>query len=65
MEIQGEKSPIHDPDKVDSYYRGGIRWIEVANEIVRSAVAVRAVCQALAVSVGSSHPERVWNCEEV
>jgi hypothetical protein len=49
---------------VDFYYRHGIRWIEVANETVRSAMAVKAICQALVLSVGSSHPERVWSCEE-
>ncbi len=61
--ISGAKSSIHDHSKVDFYYRAGIRWIEVTNETVRSAMAVKAICQALALSVGSSRPERVWSCE--
>ncbi len=64
IEISGTKGSIHDPVKVAFYYRAGIRWIEVTNETVKSAMAVKAVCQALALSVGSSHPERVWSCEE-
>ena len=64
IEISGAKSSIHDRSKVDFYYKTGIRWIEVTNETVRSAMAVKAICQALALSVGSSRPERVWSCEE-
>jgi hypothetical protein len=64
IEISGSKSSIHNSSKVAFYYRVGIRWIEVTNETVRSAMAVKAVCQALALSVGSSRPERVWSCEE-
>ena len=64
IEISGSKSSIHDRSKVDFYYRAGIRWIEVTNETVKSPEAVRAICQAVAISVKSSHPERVWSCEE-
>jgi len=64
IEISGAKSSIHDRSKVDFYYRHDIRWIEVTNETVTSSEAVRAICQALAISVGSSHPERVWTSEE-
>jgi hypothetical protein len=64
IEISGAKSSIHDRSKVDFYYRVGIRWIEVTNETVKSATAVKAICQALSLSVGSSRPERVWSCEE-
>ena len=64
VEISGAKSSIHDRSKVDFYYKHDIRWIEVANEVVKSAEAVRAICQALALSVGSPRPERIWSCEE-
>ena len=64
IEISGAKSSIHVRSKVAFYYTAGIRWIEVTNETVRSAMAVKAICQALALSVGSSRPERVWSCEE-
>ncbi len=64
IEISGSKSSIHVRSKVDFYNMGGIRWIEVTNVTVRSAEAVRAICQALASSVGSSDPERVWGHEE-
>jgi hypothetical protein len=63
IEISGAKSSIHDRSKVDFYYSAGIRWVEVTNETVKSAEAVRSICQALAVSVGSTHPERLWSCE--
>jgi hypothetical protein len=65
IEVSGKKSSIHDRTKVDFYRRAGIRWVEVTNETVRSPMAVKAICQALAVSVGASRPERVWSCEEV
>jgi hypothetical protein len=64
IEISGAKSSIHNRSKVDFYYKHGVRWIEVTNETVKSAMAVKAICQALALSVGSSHAERVWSCEE-
>jgi hypothetical protein len=64
IEVSGKKSSIHDRSKVDFHYRAGIRWVEVTNETVSSAMAVIAICQALALSVGSSHPERVWSSEE-
>jgi hypothetical protein len=64
IEVSGKKSSIHGRTKVDFYRRAGIRWVEVTNETVRSAAAVKAICQALAVPIGSSHPERVWSCEE-
>ena len=41
-----------------------VRWVEVTDETVRSPEAVKAVCQALAMSVAASHPERVWGYEE-
>jgi hypothetical protein len=65
VEVSGKKSSIHDRTKVDFCRRAGIRWVEVTNETVKSPEAVRAICQALALSVASSHPERVWSCEEV
>ena len=63
IEISGKKSSIHDRAKVDFYNKAGIRWIEVTNETTKSPTAVKAICQALALSVGSSHPERVWSAE--
>ena len=64
IEISGSKSSIHDRSKVDFYYKHDIQWIEITNETVKSAMAVKAVCQSLSFSVGSSHPERVWGHEE-
>ena len=64
VEISGKKSSIHDRAKVNFYNRAGIRWIEVTNETARLPEAVKAVCQALAMSVGTSRPERVWGYEE-
>jgi hypothetical protein len=64
IEVSGKKSSIHGRTKVDFYRRAGIRWVEVTNETVKSPEAIRAICQALAASVGASHPERVWSCEE-
>ncbi len=64
IEISGAKSSIHERAKVDFYYKHRIRWIEVTNETVKSPMAVKAICQALALSVDSSHPERIWRCEE-
>ncbi len=64
IEISGAISSIRDRSKVDFYYKHDIRWIEVTNETVKSAAAVMAICQALASSVGSSDPERVWGHEE-
>jgi hypothetical protein len=64
IEVSGAKSSIHDRSKVDFYYKHNIRWVQVTNETVRFAMAVKAICQALAMSVDSSHPERVWSCEE-
>jgi len=61
IEVSGKKSSIHDRTKVDFYYGHGIRWIEVTNETVKSHEGVRAICQALAMLVESSHPERVWS----
>jgi hypothetical protein len=63
IEISGKKSSIHDRSKVAFYNKQRIRWIEVTNETVKSPMAVKAICQALALSVGSSHPERIWSCE--
>jgi len=63
-EISGAKSSIHDRSKVGFYYKHGIRWLEVTNETVKCPEAVRAICQALAPSVGSSCPERIWSREE-
>lgn len=63
IEVSGKKSSIHGRTKVDFYNKAGIRWIEVANETIKSPGAVKAVCQALALSVASSHPERVWSCD--
>jgi hypothetical protein len=64
IEVSGKKSSIHDRTKVDFYMRARIHWVEVTNETVRFALAVKAICQALAMSVGASHPERLWSCEE-
>jgi len=50
--------------KVDFYNKAGVPWIEVANETVKSSTAFKAICQALALFVGSSHPERIWSGEE-
>lgn len=63
IEVSGEKSSIHDRSKVDFYYRHDIWWIEVANETVETPSAVKAISQALAILVESSHPERIWTCE--
>lgn len=60
IEISGKKSSIHGRTKVDFYNKVGIRWIEITNGMTKSPEAVKAVCQALALSVGSSHPERIW-----
>jgi very-short-patch-repair endonuclease len=57
IEISGKKSSIHDRARVDFYNKAGIRCIEVANETVKSAATVKAIFQALALSIGSSHPE--------
>jgi hypothetical protein len=64
IEISGKKSSIHDRSKVDFYTKHEIRWIEITNETVKSPTAVKAICQALTLSVRSSHPERVWGHEE-
>jgi hypothetical protein len=64
-EVSGKKSSIHDRMKVDFYRRAELHWVEVTNETMKSAMAVKAICQALAVSVGASHLEGVWSCEEV
>jgi 2-keto-3-deoxy-6-phosphogluconate aldolase len=61
IEVSGKKSSIHDRTKVEFYYNHGIRWIEITNETVKSNQAVRAICQAIAVLVQPSHPERVWS----
>jgi predicted SPOUT superfamily RNA methylase MTH1 len=61
IEVSGKKSSIHDRTKVDFYYGHRIRWIEITNETVKSHDAVKAICQALSLLVGSSHPERVWS----
>ena len=63
VEISGAKSSIHDKAKVDFYNRAGICWVEVTNEAARSQEAVKAICQALALSVGTSHPEKVCSHE--
>jgi hypothetical protein len=65
IEVSGKKSSIHDRPKVDFYYRTGIRWVEVTNETVKSPEAVRAICQAFAMLVGTSHPERVCRNTEL
>jgi hypothetical protein len=62
IEISGAKSSIHERSKVDFYYKHDIHWIEVTNETVKSPTTVKAIYQALAMSVGSSRPERVWSC---
>jgi hypothetical protein len=49
---------------VDFYNKQKIPWIEVTNETVKSPTAVKAICQALALSIGSSHPERIWSWEQ-
>lgn len=64
VEISGKKSSIHDKTKVDFYNRAGVRWVEVTNETANSPDAVKAVCQALALSVGTTRPEKVWSCQE-
>jgi len=64
VEISGKKSSIHDHAKVDFYNGAGVRWVEVTNETVTSPDAVKAICQALALSVGATHPERLWVCED-
>ncbi len=64
IEVSGTKSSIHVRSKVDFYYKHDIRWIEVTNDTVKSAEAVKSICQALALSVGSSRLERIWSCEE-
>src|SRR2546427_629535 len=46
-----EKSSVHDHTNVDFCKRMGVCWVEVANETVSSPEAVRAICQALALSV--------------
>jgi hypothetical protein len=30
IEVSGKKNSIHDPSKVDFYYRHGIRWIGIS-----------------------------------
>ena len=65
VEISGKKSSIHDHAKVDFYNGAGVRWVEVTNETVTSPDAVKAICQALALSVGTSHSERVWGYGEL
>jgi hypothetical protein len=55
---------VNDCSKVDFYDRHASRWIEVTNETVKSALVVKAIRQVLALSVGSSGPERVWGHEE-
>jgi hypothetical protein len=64
IEISGKKSSIHGRAKIDFYNKAGVRWIEITNETVRSPTAVKAICQALALSIESSHPERIWSGEE-
>jgi len=59
-----EKSSVHDHTNVDFCKRMGVCWVEVANETVSSPEAVRAICQALALSVGTSHQERAWGYKE-
>ena len=65
VEISGKKSSIHDRAKVDFYNRAEVCWVEVTNETVSSPDAVKAICQALALSVGTSHSERVWGYKEL
>ena len=65
VEISGKKSSIHDRAKVDFYNRAEVCWVEVTNETVISPAAVKAICQALALSVGTSHSERVWGYGEL
>ena len=65
VEVSGRKSSIHDRSKVDFYYSHHIRWIEITNETVKSHEAVRAICQALAMLVQPSHPERVWSAAQI
>ena len=63
IEISGAKSSIHGRSKVDFYYNHGIHWIEVTNETVKSAAAIRAICQVLSLVVRSDHPERLFASE--
>jgi hypothetical protein len=65
IEVSGKKSSIHDRSKVDFYYGHNIRWIEITNETVKSHEAVRAICQALAILIESSHPERIWSAADL
>jgi hypothetical protein len=49
--------------KVDFYNKRGIRWIKVTNETGKSLMAVKAISQALALTVESAHPQRLWAYE--
>ena len=63
VEISGKKSSIHDRAKIDFYNRVGVCGVEVTNETASSPDAAKALCQALALSVGTSRPGRVWVSE--
>ena len=64
IEIAGKENSIQDSPKVEFYNKAGVYCIEITNESVKSPSAVKAIGQALALSVESSHPERIWNYEK-
>jgi hypothetical protein len=54
---------VNDCSKVDFYNKRGTHWIKVPNETGKSPMAVKTICQALALTVASAHPQRLWAYE--
>ena len=62
-EVYGEKSSTFDKAKLDYYRRAGITMIPVPNELTKEPKSAKALCAALALALGSDHPERLTEAE--
>ena len=62
-EVYGEKSSTFDKAKLDFYRRAGVAMIPVPNELTKEPKSAKALCAALALALGSDHPERLTEAE--
>lgn len=62
-EVKGAKSSASDPKKMGWLRAHGYMVVVIRNEMVASPEDFKALCQALALSVGTSKPERLYEVE--
>ncbi|MDE1854353.1 MAG: hypothetical protein KGI38_11490 [Thaumarchaeota archaeon] len=62
-EVKGTKSSADDPKKIAWLRAHGYWPVIIRNEMVAQPEDFKAVCQALAIAVGTDKPDKLWEVE--